>query len=387
MSTDVADVRRPTWLSDAVLRAVRWGCIAIWAVVSALLFYTDGVPFDRSGLLLWIALGLIAASVGRRALWTVLVDFLPLGAVLLAYDYLRGLSETLGMPTWWHPQLDFDRFLFFGHVPTVWLQQQLRYPDVRWYDVVVCLCYISFFFLPYVTAGVLWLRSRTDFYRWSLRFVSLSFLAFAFFALVPSAPPWAAAQCTATEVAQHPNNPPCLNAGPGPGSHGGLLGQLHQTRPGAAPYLERIPLRGFDELHLGVARSLVAEGQHVVDQVAAVPSLHAGGTMLFVIFMWPRVRRWWCPVLVAYLLLMTFSLAYSAEHYVSDQLAGWLCAALVCVLAARIEELRQRRRQRLMAEQAADTLEAPSDQIVESPCPPTQPLPAAPPTTVMPSST
>ena len=42
---------------------------------------------------------------------------------------------------------------------------------MRWYDVVVALCYFSFFFLPYVTAGAMWLRSRADFYRWSLRFV------------------------------------------------------------------------------------------------------------------------------------------------------------------------------------------------------------------------
>jgi hypothetical protein len=55
-------------------------------------------------------------------------------------------------------------------------------------------------------AGVMWLRSRNNFYRWSLRFVALSFLAFVFFALTPSGPSWAAARCTAAQVANHPNS-------------------------------------------------------------------------------------------------------------------------------------------------------------------------------------
>lgn len=364
-----AAAARLRWRNDDVLRDVRWAAIGVWAVGSALSFYFEGVPFDRSGLLLWIVLGLIAASIGRRSVWTVLVDFLPLATVLVGYDYMRGVSETLGMPTWWYPQANVDRWLFFGHIPTVWLQEHLKYPDVRWYDVAVCVCYLSFFLLPYVTAGVLWLRSRADFYRWSLRFVALSFIAFGFFALIPSAPPWAAAQCTPTEVADHPNNPPCLLSASGAVRDGGLLGQFHHTRPGAAPWLERIPVRGFDELHLGVARSFVEEGQRVVDQVAAVPSLHAGGTMLFAIFLWRRVRWWWKPALVAYPLLMAFCLTYSGEHYVSDQLAGWGCAVLVCVLANRVERWRRRRYA------PADTLKTPhrpSRQTVENPCPPTQ---------------
>ncbi len=395
---------RPRLLDDDVLRGVRWASELIWVVGSALSFYYEGVPFDRSGLLLWIALGLVAASIGRRATWTVVVDLLPLAAVLIAYDYLRGVSETLGMPTWWYPQAEVDRVLFVGRIPTVWLQERLRHADVRWYDVLACLCYISFFFLPYVTAGALWLRSRADFYRWSLRFVSLSFVGFVLFALFPTAPPWAASQCTPAQVATHPDNPPCLNAGPGPVADGGLLGQLHHTPAGAPRWIERIPLRGFDELHLGVARSLLAEGQQVVDQVAAVPSLHAGGTMLFVLFMWRRVRTWCKPLLVGYPILMAFSLTYSGEHYVSDQLAGWLCAVLVFLAAERVERrwAQRRRRTRLPA---ADTLESPSPATgstasslstastlstpttVENPCPPTQPLPTATSTTVTPSST
>lgn len=346
-----------------LLRGVRWGATAIWVLLFANECYYNGLPFDREGLLLWVGTGAAAFTVGRRALWTVVVDFLPFAAVLVAYDYLRGWSDTVGMPTWWHPQVDIDRFLFAGHEPTVWLQAKLKYPDVRWWDVAVCLCYISFFFLPYVTAGVLWVRRRGDFHRWAARFVTLSFLGFALFTLAPAAPPWAAARCTAAQVADHPNDPPCMyfDARYTPG--GGILGRMTEARPGAHPWVERISSKGWSDLHLSAARSLLDKGQGVVDQVAAVPSLHLGGTMLFVLFMWKRVRRWWRPLLAVYPVAMTFSLVYSAEHFVTDCIAGALCAVLVHWAVGRIERRRD-------AARAVDTLEpqqAPDQAVSPSP--------------------
>jgi hypothetical protein len=357
---------------DDILRGVRWGTSALWVVFAAHEVLFDGVPFDREGLLAWVAAGAAAFSIGRRKLWTVFADFLPFAAVLIAYDYLRGLSDKLGMPTWWRPQIDVDRFLFFGKEPTLWLQEKLKYPDVHWWDVMVSLCYVSFFLLPYVTAGVLWIRSRADFYRWSLRFVGLSFFGFTLFALIPAAPPWAAAACSDSEVANHPAHPACMGYNPKFVPGGGILGKYSGVRPGAHPWFERLSSRGWSELHLNTAQSLLTKGQGTVDLVAAVPSLHLGGTTLFCIFMWRRVNKWWRPVLVAYPLLMTFSLVYSGEHYLSDCIAGALAAALVCFLANRIERWRERRR-------PVDTLEGEqaSEPSLESQCPPTETMPSS----------
>ncbi len=336
-----ARVRRPRWLSDSVLRALRRALVAGWACALAIFIYADGVPFDREGLLLWIATGVAAASVGKRAVAHVVLDFLPFALVLIVYDHLRGLSDSLGMPTWWTPQLDLDRALGFGHVPTVWLQEHLKFRGVRWWDVAVCVCYISFFFLPYLTAGVLWLRNRADFHRWAGRFVALSFLGFAFFSLVPAAPPWAAASCTGQEVSGHPADPTCLQRSPALTPHGGLLGPGAGWRPGADPWIERLSFKGWSELHLQIAATVLKQGQSVVDQVAAVPSLHAGGTLLFVLFVWRRARRWTRPLLLVYVGFMTFALVYSAEHYVVDCIAGWLAAAAVHRTANRIERRRR----------------------------------------------
>jgi membrane-associated phospholipid phosphatase len=256
--------------------------------------------------------------------------------VLIAYDYLRGFSYRLGMPTWWYPQINVDRWLCFGHEPTVWLQEHLKYPQVRWWDVAVYLCYTSFFLLPYLTAAVLWLRSRTDFYRWSARFVSLSFVGFGLFALFPAAPPWAASRCTPAEVAGHPADPACMH-GYGPTPPGGLLGVMHNPREGALDRIQRISGRGAGPLHLDTAAAFWDKGKNTVDLVAAVPSLHLAGTVLFVLFLWRRVHRGWWPLLVLYPFAMTFSLVYSGEHYLSDCLAGALVAVVVAAVADRVE--------------------------------------------------
>lgn len=335
------------------LRVARLLALVTWAVSLVYSWHGSGVPFDREGLLVWICFGLLAASIGRHpmSLLQVTLDFLPFALALVAYDYLRGLSYQLGMPTWWHPQVDVDRFLLFGHDPTVWLQAHLKHssPDVRWYDVAVTACYCSFFFLPYVAAGVLWLRNRASFYRWSLRFVSLSFLGFAAFALFPAAPPWAAARCSASDIASHPSSPACMwQDAPfnETAVHGGLLGDMTSHLAGANPWVERTSWWGFHDLHLSVAASLLQKGQAAADPVAAVPSLHLGGTVLFVLFMWKRVSRWWRPLLAAYPLAMTFSLVYSAEHYVFDCLTGAFAAVAVTAASLRLERWWRRRRMR-----------------------------------------
>lgn len=354
---------RETRLGQMLL-GMRWGAVAVWIGAFAYECATQGIPFDREGLLLWLACLAGAASIGYHPVWLVWVvlDWLPFALVLIAYDYLRGLSDTLGMPTWWTPQIQLDRWMFFGAEPTVWLQAHLRYPDVRWWDIGVCLCYVSFFLLPYVTAGVLWLRRRQLFHQWAARFVALSFLGFALFALIPAAPPWAASRCVASQVADHPNNPMCMYADPRFVPHGGLLGPMTDVRPGANPWVERISTRGWYELHLSAAKSLVDKGQGVVDQVAAVPSLHLGGTMLFVLFVWKRVKKWVRPLLAAYPVAMTFSLVYSGEHFLTDCVLGALLAWGVHALFARYERRR-------MGAAPVDTLEAPPEPMLEQACP------------------
>ena len=73
------------------------------------------------------------------------------------------------------------------------------------------------------------------------------------------------------------------------------------------------------------------EGPGRVNLVAAVPSLHAAFAALVAMFLWPRVRRGWRPLLALYPLAMGFALVATGEHYVFDILLGWAYAALVMI--------------------------------------------------------
>jgi hypothetical protein len=319
-----------TWPRERVLVVVRWVAIATWATVIVYRTATDGFAFNRELLLLYIATGLLAASVGQgRRMLYVIRDWLPFALVLIAYDLSRGAADFVGRPTLWHWQADADRWLFGGSMPTVWLQERLKLPKPPWWEVGISTVYMSFFILPYVVAAMLWLRDRDEWKRFVKLFVGLNFAALIVYALVPAAPPWAAARCTAGDVADGPSGPRCMFRSAKGVPDGGILGGMQTTQDGANSWVERIVTRGWGNLNLHTATALLDQGQASVNLVAAIPSLHAGMSAAIAAFLWHRVNRRWRPVLVAYPLVMAFTLVYTAEHYVIDILLGWAFAAVV----------------------------------------------------------
>lgn len=316
--------------------------VAAWAIVVVYRTATTGFAFNRELLLLYICTGLIAASIGqgRRVLYVVR-DWLPFALVLIAYDLSRGAATLIGRPTLWHWQVDMDRLLFFGTVPTVWLQERVKLPRAPWWESVISTVYMSFFILPYVVAAVLWLRDRNEWKAFVRLFVGLSFVALVIYAILPAAPPWAAARCSAADVAGGPSGPSCMFRSARGVPDGGLLGAMQISQDGANNWVERIVTRGWGNLNLQTASALVDQGQASVNLVAAIPSLHAGLTAAVAAFLWTRVQRKWRSFLVAYVLIMAFTLVYTAEHYVIDILLGWALAVVVVTAINRYEARRK----------------------------------------------
>ncbi len=322
------------------LTLIRRAAVTAWAIFIVYRTLTAGVALNRELVLVYVATGLAAASIGRRKMLMVVRDWLPFAVVLLVYDVSRGAATLVGTPTLWQWQVNADRWLFFGTMPTVWLQEHLKLADPPWWEVVISSVYMSFFILPYVVAGVLWLRSRDDWKAFVRRFVALSFTALVIYIVLPAAPPWAAARCTANDIVGGPSYPTCMFAAPDGVPDGGLLGAMQIAQPGANEYVERISTRGWETLHMHVARDLVNSGQVSVNMVAAIPSLHAALAAMVAAFLWRRVQRKWRPLLAAYVLMMAFTLVYSAEHYVIDILLGWTLAAAVIAAVSRFESRR-----------------------------------------------
>ena len=317
--------------------------IAAWAAIVVYRTATVGFAFNRELLLLYICTGLAVASIGQgRRVLHVARDWLPFALVLIAYDLSRGAATLIGRPTLWHWQADADRWLFFGAMPTVWLQERLKLPHPPWWEVGVSSVYMSFFILPYVVAAVLWMRDREEWKAFVRLFVGLSFAGLVIYALLPAAPPWAAARCTADDVVGGPAGPRCMFGSARGVSDGGLLGAMQTSQDGANVWVERIVARGWGKLNLHSASALIDQGQASVNLVAAIPSLHAGLTAAVSAFLWRRVQRKWRPLLVAYPLIMAFTLVYTAEHYVVDILLGWALALVVVALLNRYEARRFR---------------------------------------------
>ena len=341
------------------LRYLRYTAIAVWAAVVVYRTVTDGFAFNRELLLVYISTGLMAASIGQgRRMLYVLRDWLPFALLLIAYDLSRGAADLVGRPTLWHWQADADRWLFAGNMPTVWLQERLKLPEPPLWEVVISSVYMSFFILPYVIAGVLWLRNREEWKRFVRLFVGLSFAGLVIYALVPAAPPWAAARCSADDVADGPSGPACMFRSARHSPDGGVLGAMQTSVDGANDWIERIVARGWRALDLHTATALLDQGQASVNLVAAIPSLHAGMSAAIAAFLWNRLNNKWRPVLVAYPLVMAFTLVYTAEHYVVDILLGWALAAVV-IYGLRIYETRRNAVMTSRAARAPDSM-APS---------------------------
>jgi hypothetical protein len=283
------DLRMPRWA------AARW--CAAFLYVAGLVGYSAvyGIPVQRELVVSWICGALVCASIGRpqREILQLVVDWLPIVAILAVYDFTRGAADSVGIGVHSAPMIDFDRFVFFGQTPSEWLQSHLYDAgSVHWYDVAFTLIYTSYFIVPFALAGVLWARDRLAFLRFAKRLVSLAAAGLATYVLFPAAPPWMAAE------------------------QGLLTG------------VERTTARGWEVLGVGTA-AMFSDGQAAVNEVAAVPSLHSAFVALVAFFLWPRVRPELRPLLLLYPLEMGLTLLATGEHYFFDVLLGWLYAGAV----------------------------------------------------------
>jgi membrane-associated phospholipid phosphatase len=264
---------------------------AAWALASAVMVFTVGVPTSHDLVFAWFALGMAAFSVAdlRRRVSRLVVEWLPFIAVLFVYDRLRGVADGLLFPARELPQIRVENVLFGTPAPTVWLQSHLWHGanDLRWWDYAAWFVYLTHFFATLVVAAVLWTWAHDRFARFATMVCVLALTGFATYVLYPAVPPWMAAQ------------------------HGNL-GEANRS---IAIIWRHVPIAHFG--------SLFEKGQRYANNVAAMPSLHAAYALLVTLYLWRLVPRWSRPLLALYPPAMVFALVYTGEHYVVDCVAGW----------------------------------------------------------------
>jgi membrane-associated phospholipid phosphatase len=270
------------------------------AFAATVVVSVGGVPDSRDTLLPLLLLGVLAASATsvarlRRFAIGLAVDWAPLVLVLWAYDLARGLGDRGWLPVHFAPQIRLDRLIGLGSVPTVWLQQHLWHggAHVAWYDYATLAVYTSYFVATPVVLVSLWWFRPAAFRRFAFALVALTLASCLTFILFPAAPPWLAAS-------------------------------RHRIPPVAQ-------IIGLVNLHLPLIQldPLWERGTAYANVVAAMPSLHAGETLLISLFFFRRLRTAWRWLLWLYPLAMAFALVYAGEHYVVDVLAGFVYCLVV----------------------------------------------------------
>ena len=299
------------WLADGRHRVlVGWVVLGVAFLVSCAV---SGIPFSEDTVLVWLAAALFVASLGDLRRWRrgVVRDWLPLYALLILYDLLRGYASHVLWGPFIRPQVAFDRFIGLGEVPTVRLQRWLfsmHYLHV--WDYASSAVYMSHFFVSYIVAAVLWKRNYPRFKRFIALYVGMTFAGYVGFVLYPAMPPWLA----------------------------GETGYI--TR------VTRIVPVVWDHAGVHQAAALFVRGSHFGNDIAAMPSLHAACPMLLLLFFWATSRPAVRVLLVGYVLAMAFSLVYLGEHFVIDELIGWCTAAVVYFAGSRLLELHDRKLRR-----------------------------------------
>lgn len=273
--------------------AIRWAPAGVLALMAAAMA-SRGVFLSRDWLFAWVLVVLLALSLRDLRRWWrgVVYDWLPLMTVLLLYDLSNGVRKALGIAPHVLPQLQADRVLADGEVPSVALQQSLYTAGhPHWWDYAAFAVYLTHFFVTLAVAVAVWRLAPAQFRRLRTLVVALATAGFVTYVLFPAVPPWLAAI-------------------------DGHLAPVH-----------RIVAEMWGHVGLQPALALFENRDPFYNEVAAVPSLHAAYPVLLLLFFW-AAGRWARVGLGAYALAMALTLVYTGEHYVSDILAGWAYAGL-----------------------------------------------------------
>lgn len=290
---------------------------AVYAGVAAdVVVSFGGIPASRDVLVPLLLGGFFAASVTsrtrlRRFFVGLAVDWVPFVLALWLYDLIRGYADGQWLPIHYGRQIELDRLIGFGAVPSVWLQQHLwrGAAHIAWYDYATWVVYMSYFFGTTAVLAVLWWRAPHLFRRFAAMVIGLAVVGCATFVLYPAEPPWMAA-------------------------HVGQIGSLDRIVQTVNAHLPVITLAPLWE-----------KGTVYANDVAAVPSLHASYTLLIALFFIRRLRSRWRHVLWLYPLAMAFALVYTGEHYVVDVLLGWVyCIGVYAAVEKAAGTLQRRRR-------------------------------------------
>ena len=222
------------------------------------------------------------------------------------YTLLRALADETAIGVRTQYVIEMDAALPGSSVVPLLQKWRDAWEFHRLVDYFAIGTHWSYFILPHAAAVVIFVARRRAFPRYVAVMVLSVWLGLLLFFLVPTVPPWLA------------------------GEQGDLPGVVRVMDERVRRALEGDASATYDELYKGLGEP---------NSVAAMPSIHMAIT--FAMFLWSlRYARRFAPWLLAYAIIMGFSLAYLGEHYLADELAGIAVATVSWVIVLRLPFLR-----------------------------------------------
>jgi membrane-associated phospholipid phosphatase len=260
------------------------------AVVLLVVSYYTNRGFLGWGLL--FILGVLVVPVGRARAF--LIGFIPYAGVWFLFTVGRSLAdETIFARTLNLYVPEFERELFNDRLPTVRLQDRFfttGQPGVL--DYFMTGVHWSYFIIPHVAAIIIWYKRPELFLRFFSAMTLMLGIGLAIYFLIPTNPPW---------LAPEPINSP------------------------SAAVVYRVMESVGKELGGGIYEASYA----VIGESnprAAMPSIHLAFTSLLIFPAFAFGKKWGY-LAVVYTALMGFALVYMGEHFVTDLVVGFMCAA------------------------------------------------------------
>jgi hypothetical protein len=226
-------------------------------------------------------------------------DWLPVILGILAYLIASSYAQKLDFAVHYNLQIDADRIIGFGTLPTVWLQEHLYHGSTGVLETLAVGAYATHFFAPLALAFYIWWARRPGFTELMFGLLVVTTIAEITFIAVPTAPPWLAAQ------------------------------------NGYIPPVHHILKQGLFDLHLTRLAEMSGD-PNAYNIVAAVPSLHVAWPIIgLLVIAKYRLSPWAFRLTALQLAAVVVSIVYTGEHYVFDALAAVVYAFVAWAIIQR----------------------------------------------------
>jgi hypothetical protein len=276
--------------------------IGCYAVVYLVQGSRHGSLIPPVGLImLMIAFALYTSRGGRF-----MRDWVPVLFGLIAYGFTISAVPSFGLKIHYWPQINADRVLGLGTLPTTWLQQHLYHGHTGVLEVFSVAMYVSHFLAPLIFAFALWAFWRgRGFSDLLFGLLIVSIMAEITFLIAPTAPPWLA-------------------------SEHGLIPTVHPIIKNA-----------LYDLHLNTLAAQKGDASSY-NIVAAVPSLHIAWPIIgLLVIRKHRLPGWLFAGQAALALGVLFAVVYTGEHYLIDAIVGALYALVAWWVLQRLTASRR----------------------------------------------